>query len=198
MLAGVMVAGRVGGALTAELGTMRVTAQSSALAGTGAAPADPASGAGFEAGGLWLSRASLGDASPAAREWRARRNLVNAGKALLAAVGAGLLGWGAWRRLRGRRPRASRLHDRGLALLGVLGFAAWWNFGLFHYPDFVHPHELFHYVIGAKYFPELGYTRLYECVAIADSRVRGGSVRSAGRRLRNLETNIVEIGRAHV
>ncbi len=38
VLAGVMVAGRVGGALTAELGTMRVTEQISALAVMGADP----------------------------------------------------------------------------------------------------------------------------------------------------------------
>ena len=133
-------------------------------AGTAAAASD----SGFGAGRLWLSEASLGDASPEAREWRARHDRVNVGKALLAALGAGLLGWGAWQRRRGHEPRGRRLRDRGLALLGVLGFAAWWNFGLFHYPDFVHPHELFHYVIGAKYFPELGYTRLYECAVIAD------------------------------
>ncbi len=38
VLAGIMVAGRVGGALTAELGTMRVTEQISALTAMGAAP----------------------------------------------------------------------------------------------------------------------------------------------------------------
>jgi len=127
-----------------------------------------ASDAGFAAGRLWLSDAALGDASPEAREWRTRRNWVNAAKPLLAGLGAGLLGWGAWLRRRGQEERGRRPRDRALAALGVLGFAAWWNFGLFHYPDFVHPHELFHYVIGAKYFPELGYTRLYECAVIAD------------------------------
>ncbi len=38
VLAGIMVAGRVGGALTAELGTMRVTEQISALSAMGADP----------------------------------------------------------------------------------------------------------------------------------------------------------------
>src|SRR6185369_15389521 len=53
---------------------------------------------------------------------------------------------------------------------------------------FVHTSDFYHYYIGAKYFPELGYTRLYACSAeaeIADGRVE--EVR--GRQMRDLETN---------
>lgn len=46
----------------------------------------------------------------------------------------------------------------GLALISVLAF---FNFGTFHQVRFAHHGELFHYVLGSKYFPELGYDGLY-------------------------------------
>jgi hypothetical protein len=47
-----------------------------------------------------------------------------------------------------------------LALLAHLDFMPWRN---------LHTHEFFHYYVGTKYFPELGYTRLYDATVIADS-----------------------------
>jgi hypothetical protein len=116
------------------------------------------------AGRLWVSPADVPGASPEALRWRARRNAVNTIKLGLCLAGAGLLAWGAL------RPNAhAKLRDRLLAGLGAAGFLGWWNFGLFHYPDPSHAHELVHHVLGARYFPELGYTRLYECLAVADA-----------------------------
>lgn len=80
-----------------------------------------------------------------------------------------------------------------LGALGVAAFAAWWNFGLFHGQRFVHIHEQYHYYIGAKYFPELGYTRLYECTAVADIE-SGMAVQVARRWIRNLENNELQGG----
>jgi hypothetical protein len=34
-----------------------------------------------------------------------------------------------------------------------------------------HFHEFFHYYVGAKYFPELGYEGLYDCAALADAEL---------------------------
>jgi hypothetical protein len=47
----------------------------------------------------------------------------------------------------------------GLALLAHLDFRPDRN---------LHTHEFFNYYVGTKYFPELGYTRLYDAAVIAD------------------------------
>jgi hypothetical protein len=69
----------------------------------------------------------------------------------------------------GRADRHRRVRDALLAGLGIAGLACWWNLFQFHFPGFAHPSETFHYYVGAKYFPELGYTGLYACVAVADA-----------------------------
>ncbi|MBT40098.1 MAG: hypothetical protein CL938_16305 [Deltaproteobacteria bacterium] len=152
-------------------------------AGSPATANEPAD---FSAGRLWVPDAALGDVTPAQRHARWQRNVVNVAKPALALAGAALLGWGAWLRRAGHAGRGRRLRDALLALLGVAGFAGWWNFGFFHYPEFVHPHEFFHYTIGAKYYPELGYTRLYTCTTAADVEA-GLGARVATRRMTDLE-----------
>jgi len=127
---------------------------------------------------------------PNLRVFRARRH-ANAVKAGLATGGAALLVWGAWLRRRGRPRAFRRQRDALLLALGLASGLAWWNFGQFHFPKYVHPADIFHYYMGAKYFPELGYTGLYECVAIADLDVsRAFAARSP--RIRNLGTNLLE------
>ena len=111
---------------------------------------------------------------------------IGALKAGTAAAGALLLGFGALRRARGRP--TGRLFDALLAALGVLAAACWWNLGRFNYPIFGHPSETYHYYIGAKYFPELGYTGLYRCTALADAEA-GLRAEVEGRYARDLGTN---------
>ena len=82
-----------------------------------------------------------------------------------------------------------------LALLGALSLVAWWNFGFFHFSGYVHLHEFYHYYLGAKYQQELGYTRLYRCVAIAQDEL-GQTAEVAARRIRDLETNELQPGTA--
>ena len=55
------------------------------------------------------------------------------------------------------------------AVLAVIAALAYPNFGLFHVRDRspIHWHETFHYFMGAKYLPELGYTRQYEATWLA-------------------------------
>jgi len=53
---------------------------------------------------------------------------------------------------------------------GIVGAAAWFNFGLqFHQwsDGFANLWDLFHYQLGAKYFPELGYDGLYAASVMA-------------------------------
>jgi hypothetical protein len=121
---------------------------------------------------------------------------VNSAKAALATAGALLLGlrvlplpWDTlplWLR---------RSWDGALLIGGLLGALAWTNWGQFHFPGFGHPSETFHYYVGAKYYPELGHTRLYTCVAVAEAEA--GVADLDTRYLRDLETNsIVPTARA--
>jgi hypothetical protein len=124
------------------------------------------------------------------REFRARR-ITNGIKTALAGAGATLLLWGAWLERRGRPAAYRRQRDAALLALGLASGLAWWNFGQFHFPRYVHPADMFHYYMGSKYFRELGYTGLYECAAIADLDV-GRAFAERGARIRNLETNRLE------
>ena len=56
-----------------------------------------------------------------------------------------------------------------MIVVGVLSFGAYWNFGFFHFRNYIHVWDTYHYYIGSKYFPELSYDRLYECVSVADA-----------------------------
>ena len=88
-------------------------------------------------------------------------------KAVLGLAGTGFLLF-VWARPRGpggkQGPRTA-----GFAGLGLLGLLSWTNFGVFHLDHFLHVWDFHGYYIGAKYFPELEYTRLYECTAAAEA-----------------------------
>jgi hypothetical protein len=98
-------------------------------------------------------------------------------------------------RFPGLPPRFWRLWDGGLLVLGVAAVVCWTNIFQFHYPHFGHRTETYHYYMGSKYFPELGYTRLYQCTTVADAEV-GGPEWAANRYIRNLETNSLESGQS--
>lgn len=102
---------------------------------------------------------------------------------------------GRWRRLRLRTARyfaRAKVRDALVGVMGVLAFLTYFNFGSFHFSNFIHGHDTFHYYIGSKYFKELSYERLYECVAIADSEEPGLRRRVELRKMTNLRTNLVE------
>jgi hypothetical protein len=126
-------------------------------------------------------------AAPASAEAGGPIERVATAKLIIALAGAVLLTWGGWLAWRGRPRAQGRLRDGLLAALGIVGLLGWWNFLQFHYPSFVHPHELYHYVLGAKFFPELGYRRLYTCTAVADA-ADGLEERVAARRITDLES----------
>src|SRR5574341_1222945 len=54
----------------------------------------------------------------------------------------------------------------GLLVAALLSYP---NFGFFHGRQWGHIHywDVFHYFMGAKYLPELGYDRLYEATVVA-------------------------------
>jgi hypothetical protein len=111
---------------------------------------------------------------------------------ILAILAAILLWWE--RRLTGLGMAAFKLRLRRilLATMGVLGFLSFFNFGFWHFPGFVHGWDTFHYYVGGKYFKEMHYERLYECVATADSEEPGLRRRVELRKITNLRTNVVE------
>ncbi|HVT09373.1 MAG TPA: hypothetical protein VHO67_18060 [Polyangia bacterium] len=109
----------------------------------------------------------------------------------LAIFGVALIGWGLWLRKKGRPDFKKKLRDRLLMVLGVLSFCAYWNFFSFHFGNYVHMWDTFHYYIGSKYFNELSYDRLYECVAVADSEEPGLRRRVELRKIMNLRTNMM-------
>ena len=90
------------------------------------------------------------------------------------------------RALRGTHLR--RLRDRLLALMGILAALTYINFFSFHFGNFIHDWEWTHYYVGSKYFQELSYDRLYECMATADAE-DGLRKRVELRKITNLRTN---------
>jgi hypothetical protein len=85
-----------------------------------------------------------------------------------------------------------RTRDWLLAIIGILAFLSWWNLGHFHFDHYIHIWEHYHYYIGAKYGPELRYSRIYECTAAADME-DGLIKRVKERKMRDLTTN--ELGK---
>ena len=68
-------------------------------------------------------------------------------------------------------PVSARTRRLDVLLLAValVAVASWPNFGALRGPNRpIYLHDFFHYYIGAKYFGELGYTRIYQCTAVAE------------------------------
>jgi len=116
---------------------------------------------------------------------------------VLAALAMALLIWGIKLEKAGRGNHFARLRDWLLAAVGVISFFCYFNFGFWHFPNRVHQWDTFHYYVGSKYFKELSYDRLYECVAVADSEAPGLRRRVELRKVMNLRTNMME-GTQHI
>lgn len=102
-----------------------------------------------------------------------------------------LLLWGWQLEESGKGPKSRKGRRLGLAFLGLMGVFGWFNYGKFHNGNFVHVWEHYHYYVGAKYFPELRFARLYECSAIAEVEL-GRKALVEKRKIRDLaETNLI-------
>ncbi len=78
-----------------------------------------------------------------------------------------------------------------LLALAMVAAASYYNWGTFHGSGYVHHWETFHYVLGSKYFPELGYDGLYAASVAAEQETHPGH--PPLRHVRDLRTNeIVE------
>lgn len=108
----------------------------------------------------------------------------------LSAAVLGVIGWGYWLHLQGRPQERQTLRDRTLVALGLAAFSAYFNFGHLHFHNFVHVWDTYHYVMGAKYFPELGYDKLYDCATVANVE-NGRRDEVARQTITDLRTNVI-------
>ncbi len=93
------------------------------------------------------------------------------GMKLALAVSAILLVFYELRRIGERRPVAERWKKFIGVSLGIMGVLLYFNTFKFGYPKYYHRWDQYHYYMGAKYFPEIGYDGLYKCTAIAQDEV---------------------------
>ncbi|MBL8741898.1 MAG: hypothetical protein JNK04_12410, partial [Myxococcales bacterium] len=85
---------------------------------------------------------------------------------LALAVSAIFLVFYELRRIGERRPIAERWKKFIGVSLGIMGVLLYFNTFKFGYPKYSHRWDQYHYYMGAKYFPEIGYDGLYKCTAI--------------------------------
>ncbi|MCH7701207.1 MAG: sulfatase-like hydrolase/transferase [Planctomycetes bacterium] len=78
-----------------------------------------------------------------------------------------------------------RTADILLILLSAASIFAYVDFGRLRMGPRDNPHDFFHYYVGAKYSPELGYTNLYRCTLVADMEANEAFKRPTS--IRNLE-----------
>jgi len=77
---------------------------------------------------------------------------------------------------------------RGLAAAGCCGLLLWADEPAAGVRPAAHSWDIAHYLLGARYFPELGYTGLYGCIARADIE-NGHGDEVAAREARDLADN---------
>ena len=108
----------------------------------------------------------------------------------LALAGLGLVLWEINLRKKRREDFLARARKAALLGLGVVAAGSYIHFGTFHSGQFLHHHDLAHYVLGARYFPELGYDDIYACATIADAEDGLGPILKL-RRVRDLRSNLL-------
>jgi hypothetical protein len=118
-------------------------------------------------------------------------NAIATAKVAIALAAAALLAWEFAARRATGPDRQRRARDAGLALAGAAAALAFFDFRPDRALSAQHGWELYHHYVGAKYFREVGYDRLYRCTVLADHEA-GFPIPPERRPVRRLET--AEIG----
>lgn len=139
---------------------------------------------------------STGSDTPFSRACEVLKGMVAFAAALLTVLDA--------RRTRSGRPFPERARKLVALALAVSAVFLYLLASRFRYPVFYHRWDQYHYYLGSRYFPELGYDALYRCTAVAQDEVgevldesRGqarrldlrAEVRRPGRKIRNLSAD---------
>ncbi len=113
------------------------------------------------------------------------------GAHLSAAIATALCSGGAlwWFRASVIGDRRRRAGTLVFATIFLGGLAAWANFGTFNGPGLVHRWDSLHYLLGVRYFDELGYDGLYDCLVAADRADGHPAGFDPGRPLRDLSND---------
>jgi hypothetical protein len=77
-----------------------------------------------------------------------------------------------------------------LAVAALLSVAVYLDFGVFRYGTYLNEWDFYHYYLGSKYAPELGYTKLYGATLLAD--------RESGQRYHNPKNVIRDLASAEL
>ena len=93
--------------------------------------------------------------------------------------------WAMRRLSASARRMCNRILMGVLALSALAAVATYVDFGVFRYGTYLNEWDFYHYYVGSKYAPELGYTNLYGATLAADSET---GLRYHGREIRDLET----------
>jgi len=75
-----------------------------------------------------------------------------------------------------------------LIVLAYFAIGNYYNWGNWRYNAFVNAYEFYHYYIGAKYSPEVGYFHMYEATLLADQTAEAAKPIFTKSHVRNLET----------
>lgn len=97
--------------------------------------------------------------------------IVAISKAMLAIIAAGCVFY-EQHRVGQRRPISERWKKFVGITLGIAAIIAYFNAFKFGYARYYHRWDQYHYYMGAKYFPEMGYDGLYKCSVIAQDELK--------------------------
>ncbi|MBI3541035.1 MAG: hypothetical protein HY073_02720 [Deltaproteobacteria bacterium] len=109
-------------------------------------------------------------------------------KVVLCLIGFAFVAWGYYLKKMGRPKDYRFFRMTLLGIVALFSYASYYNFFHWHFENSIHTWEVYHYYMGSKYFPELGYPGLYECTTLADSE-DGLAAQLQGRRIRDHRSN---------
>ena len=98
------------------------------------------------------------------------KRVIEVSKAAIAICAAAAVFYEAHRKGQ-HRPIAERWKKIVGISLALVAITLYFNGYKFGYPKYWHRWDQYHYYMGAKYFPELGYKSLYKCAVVAQDEV---------------------------